>query len=118
MQAESETKPSALGALQGLLNVLVRDGDGGFFINQEAIAEVNHASAVAGQCPILLQGRCPMMRRFQNIPAVSGWLLGAMSLMRRGSTSSLPVTSTSSRFWLLAPLRIYPNAYAIVKQLD
>lgn len=105
MQAESEAKPSALGALQGLLNVLVRDGDGGFFINQEAIAEVNHASAVAGQCPILLQGEVPDDAEIRNIPAVSGWLLGSMCLMRRGSTSqSLP--------------RDPPSAYVIVKHLD
>ncbi|HBP1342027.1 TPA: hypothetical protein ACQQ5N_002937 [Pseudomonas aeruginosa] len=72
-QAESETKPSALDALQGLLNVLVRDGDGGFFINQEAIAEVNHASAVAGQCPILLQGEVPDDAEISEYPR-SEWL--------------------------------------------
>ncbi|MDH0611303.1 hypothetical protein N5D28_20700 [Stutzerimonas stutzeri] len=72
-QAESETKPSALDALQGLLNVLVRDGDGGFFINQEAIAEVNHASAVAGQCPILLQGEMPDDAEISEYPR-SEWL--------------------------------------------
>jgi len=72
-QAESETKPSALDALQGLLNVLVRDSDGGFFINQEAIAKVNHASAVAGQCPILLQGEVPDDAEISEYPR-SEWL--------------------------------------------
>lgn len=72
-QAESETRPSALDALQGLLNVLVRDGDGGFFINQEAIAEVNHASAVAGQYPILLQGEVPDDAEISEYPR-SEWL--------------------------------------------